>query len=73
MAQNITLEMVDWFAYQRSVEESIANETIWAIGGSEFAEDNIADLENELELIIEGEYQSVLDKYDDDVWENYLK
>lgn len=75
MAKNkvITPDMVDWNAYKRSLEESITNETIWAMGGSEFAEDNIANMRYELELIDNGEYEEVFAMYDNNVWVDYLK
>lgn len=75
MAKNkvITPDMVDWNAYRRSVEQSISNETIWGLGGSEFAEENIENLKEELDLIINEEYAEVFAMYDAEVWENYLK
>lgn len=75
MAKNkvITPDMVDWNAYRRSVEQSIANETIWGLGGSEFAEGNIENLKEELDLIINEQYEEVFAKYDIDVWRDYLK
>ena len=75
MAKNkvITPAMVDWNAYRRSVEQSIANETIWGLGGSEFAEGNIENLKEELDLIINEQYEEVFAKYDIDVWRDYLK
>lgn len=75
MAKNkvITPDMVDWNAYRRSVEQSISNETIWGLGGSEFAEENIEELQEELYLIENEEFEELFDKYDIDVWENYLK
>jgi hypothetical protein len=69
----ITPDMVDWNAYKRNIEQSISNETIWGMGGSEFAEQNIENLKEELDLIINEEYAEVFSKYDIEVWENYLK
>jgi hypothetical protein len=69
----ITPDMVDWNAYKCSVEQSIANETIWGLGGSEFAEENIEKLEEELYLIENEDYDELFSKYDDDVWRDYLK
>lgn len=68
MEKKITAEMVDWVAYRKSIEDAISNEKIWALGGSEF----IVELENELECIDNGDYDTILDKYDD-VFEYYLK
>jgi hypothetical protein len=75
MAKNkvITPDMVDWNAYRRSVEQSISNETIWGLGGSEFAEQNIEELQEELYLIENEDYDELFAKYDDDVWRDYLK
>lgn len=75
MAKNkvITPAMVDWDAYKCSVEQSIANERIWGLGGSEFAEENIEELQEELYLIENENYDELFSKYDDDVWKDYLK
>lgn len=69
----ITPDMVDWDAYKRSVENSIANERIWGLGGSEFAEENIEEFEEELYLIENEDYDELFAKYDDDIWREYLK
>lgn len=69
MAQKIKANQIDWESYRESVENSIRNERLWA---TEFSRGNIADLEYELELIDDEEYEELLDMYDDDVWENYL-
>lgn len=75
MAKNkvITPDIVNWVAYRDNIERAIANETIWGLGGSEFADENIENLKEELELIINEEYAEVFSKYDIEVWENYLK
>lgn len=70
MAQKIKANQIDWESYRESVENSIRNERLWA---TEFSRGNIADLEYELELIDDEEYEELLDMYDDDVWEDYLK
>lgn len=70
MAQKIKANQVDWESYRESVENSIRNERLWA---TEFSRGNIADLEYELELIDDEEYDELLDMYDDDIWERYLK
>lgn len=70
MAQKIKANQIDWEDYRESVENSIRNERLWA---TEFSRGNIADLEYELELIDDEEYEELLDMYDDDVWEDYLK
>lgn len=70
MAQKIKANQIDWEDYRESVENSIRNERLWA---TEFSRGNIADLEYELELIDNEEYEELLDMYDDDVWKDYLK
>ena len=70
MAQKIKANQIDWESYRESVENSIRNERLWA---TEFSRGNIADLEYELELIDDEEYEELLDMYDDDIWEQYLK
>lgn len=66
----ITPAMVDWNAYRRSVEASISNERLWC---TEFSRENIANLEDELDMIDNEEFEELFDKYDIDVWEDYLK
>ena len=73
MIRKITSEMIDWDAYRKSVEGTIKNETLWDLGGSDFANDNIAILEEELEYIENEDYDMILDMYDDDVFEDFLK
>ena len=70
MAQKIKANQIDWESYRENVENSIRNERLWA---TKFSRGNIADLEYELELIDDEEYEELLDMYDDDIWENYLK
>lgn len=73
MERKITAEMIDWDAYRKSVEGTIKNENLWELGGSDFAEDNIAELEEELECIDNEDYDTILEKYDDDIFKDYLK
>ena len=70
MAQKIKANQIDWEDYRESVENSIRNERLWA---TEFSRGNIADLEYELDLIDNEDYEELLDMYDDDIWERYLK
>ena len=71
--RKITAEMVDWDLYKENVLQDIANENLWLLGGSNFAEDNIASLAEELDLINDEDYDTLLNMYDDDVWVHYLK
>ena len=67
--KKITYKDVDWESYRDSVENSIRNERLWA---TEFSRGNIADLEYELELIDDEDYEELFDMYDEDIWERYL-
>ena len=67
--KKITYKDVDWESYRESVENSIANEKLWA---TELSRGNIADLEYELELIDNEDYEELFDMYDEDIWEHYL-
>lgn len=71
--RKIKAEMVDWDLYKENVLQDIANENLWLLGGSDFAEDNIASLAEELDLINDEDYDTLLNMYDDDVWVHYLK
>lgn len=68
----ITADMVDWNVYKENLEIAIANEQLWGLGGSDFAEDNIAKFEEELMLIENKDYDTLLSMYDKDVWADYL-
>ena len=67
--KKITYKDVDWESYRDSVENSIRNERFWA---TEFSRGNIADLEYELELIDDEDYEELFNMYDENIWENYL-
>lgn len=68
--KKITYKDVDWQDYRESVEASISNERLWA---TEFSRENIADLEDELDMIDNEEFEELFNKYDNDIWELYLK
>lgn len=68
--KKITYKDVDWEDYRENVKASISNERLWA---TEFSRENIADLEDELTMIDNEEFEELFDKYDIDVWEPYLK
>ena len=67
--KKITYKDVDWELYRDNVEASISNERLWA---TEFSRGNIADLEYELELIDDEDYEELFNMYDEDIWERYL-
>lgn len=67
--KKITYKDVDWESYCDSVESSISNERLWA---TEFSRDNIADFENELDLIGNEEFEKLFSMYDEDFWNRYL-
>lgn len=67
--KKITYKDVDWELYRDNVEASISNERLWA---TEFSRGNIADLEYELELIDDEDYEELFDMYDEDIWKRYL-
>lgn len=67
--KKITYKDVDWASYRENLENSIANERLWA---TEFSRGNIADLEYELELFANEEFEELFNMYDEDIWESYL-
>ena len=67
--KKITYKDVDWESYRENVENSIANERLWA---TEFSRENIADLEDELDMIDNEEFEELFNMYDEDIWEHYL-
>ena len=68
--KKITYKDVDWELYRDNVEANISNERIWA---TEFSRENIANLEDELDMIDNEEFEELFNMYDIDVWEDYLK
>ena len=61
------IDNINWTAYRKDVEGTISNERLWMMGAGEDAsihEDNIKELTEDLENIIEGNYQIVIDKYE---------
>ena len=68
--KKITYKDVDWELYRYNVEANISNERIWA---TEFSRENIANLEDELDMIDNEEFEELFNMYDIDVWEDYLK
>lgn len=67
--KKITYKDVDWESYRDNVENSIRNERLWA---TEFSRGNIANLEDELDMIDNEDYEELFDMYDEDIWERYL-
>jgi hypothetical protein len=67
--KKITYKDVDWESYRENVENSIANERLWA---TEFSRENIANLEDELDMIDNEEFEELFNMYDEDIWEHYL-
>lgn len=67
--KKITYKDVDWESYRENVESSIANERLWA---TEFSRENIANLEDELDMIDNEEFEELFNMYDEDIWELYL-
>ena len=68
--KKITYKDVDWELYRDNVEANISNERIWA---TEFSRENIANFEDELDMIDNEEFEELFNMYDIDVWEDYLK
>lgn len=68
--KKITYKDVDWELYRDNVMANISNERIWA---TEFSRENIANLEDELDMIDNEEFEELFNMYDIDVWEDYLK
>lgn len=59
------IDNINWTAYRMEVEQAINNERLWMMGAGtdcELHEQNIEELREELENILEGNYQMVIDK-----------
>ena len=58
---------INWTADRKDIEHAISNERLWVMGAgndAELHEQNIEELTEELENILEGNYQLVIDKYE---------
>jgi hypothetical protein len=64
---------VNWESVKEDIKSSISNERIWGFGGSEFSEENIMRLEEELELIDNEDYESLLDYVDEDYLNEFIE
>lgn len=65
MEKNL-IDRIDWVAYRKNVEADISNNRLWCMGAgqdAELHEENIEELEEELENILEGNYQTIIDKH----------
>ena len=66
-------ENINWTAYRKDVEQAISNERLWAMGAgndAELHEQNIEELTEELENMLEGNYQMIIDKYENTLGED---
>ena len=64
--KNNLIDRIDWVAYRKNVETDISNNRLWCMGAGQDAglhEENIKELEEELENILEGNYQTIIYKY----------
>lgn len=64
MKENL-IRIMDWDAYRKNLEDSIRNEGIWSLGDISEEnphEENIEKIQEELEYIVNGQYQSVIDE-----------
>ena len=64
MKENL-VRVIDWDAYKKNLEGSIENEKIWSMGdldGINCHEENIAILKEELDMVNDGQFQSVVDE-----------
>lgn len=64
---------VNWESVKKDIKSSISNERICGLGGSEFSEENIMRLEEELELIDNEDYESLLDYVDEDYLNEFIE
>lgn len=64
---------VNWESVKKDIKSSISNERIWGLGGSEFSEENIMRLEEQLELIDNEDYESLLDYVDEDYLNEFIE
>mgnify|MGYP005610492259 CR=1 FL=1 len=67
------INKIDWEAVKQDIINNISNERIWGLGGSEFSDDNIENLEEDLSMIENEEYEKLIEKYDEDYFEDFLK
>lgn len=68
---------IDWAAFKRDLEASIANEKVWALGSTgevyEMHLENIERMEKQIKDIENEEYDSIFEWYDEFVFDEYIK
>lgn len=73
----IRQESIDWRSFQKDLEASLENEKIWCKGSllgvdREVHKSNIERIEEHLEDIKKGDYESVLNFYEEELFEDYM-
>lgn len=66
---------IDWTQYQSMLEQSLTNEKIWELGcmdGYNPHTDNIAQIEEELNLLSAGEYEAVVRMHDAEYFQDFV-
>ena len=61
------IDNINWTGYRKEIEQAISNEHLWAMGAGDDSmlhEQNIEEYTEELENILEGNYNLVIEKYE---------
>ena len=61
------IDNINWTGYRKEIEQAISNERLWAMGAGDDSmlhEQNIEEYTEELENILEGNYNLVIEKYE---------
>lgn len=72
----MNVERIDWEAFKKDLEASLANEKIWAMGSTDDEYDmhmeNIERMEEQIESIENEDYDSVLEAYAESVFGEFM-
>lgn len=73
----MNVEKINWEAFKKDLEASIANEKIWAMGSLddefEMHRTNIERMEEQIKDIENGDYDSILRAYDESVFNEFVE
>jgi hypothetical protein len=68
-------DRIDWVSFKSELQSSLQNEKLWALGDESNESvhlENMARIEHEIQCIEDGDYDSILEYYDESVFDEHL-
>ena len=68
-------DRIDWASFKSELQSSLQNEKLWALGDESNESvhlENMARIEHEIQCIEDGDYDSILEYYDESVFDGHL-